>query len=234
MIWTAFFLGFLGSFHCVGMCGPIALAVSSNDRNRYLLNKLAYNAGRTFTYSVLGGIVGLLGFSLAMAGFQQWLSVLLGGLIMLMAFFYRKSEKWLGKMGMFGAINRLKTSLAVYLRRRGLSAFFVTGLLNGLLPCGMVYVALAASLALQSPLQGAAYMMVFGVGTVPILLTLMVSQQIVSGNIRRKMQGLLPYFAVFVGILFIVRGLGLGIHYISPKLAMGAGTQGQTEMTMCD
>lgn len=234
MIWTAFFLGFLGSFHCVGMCGPIALAVSSNDRNRYLLNKLAYNAGRTFTYSVLGGIVGLLGFSLAMAGFQQWLSVLLGGLIMLMAFFYRKSEKWLGKMGMFGAINRLKTSLAVYLRRRGLSAFFVTGLLNGLLPCGMVYVALAASLALQSPLQGAAYMMVFGVGTVPILLTLMVSQQIVSGNIRRKMQGLLPYFAVFVGILFIVRGLGLGIHYISPKLAMGAGTQGQTEMTVCD
>lgn len=234
MIWTAFLLGFLGSFHCVGMCGPIALAVSSNDRNRFLLNKLAYNAGRTFTYSVLGGIVGLLGFSLAMAGFQQWLSVLLGGLIMLMAFFYRKSEKWLGKMGMFGAINRLKTSLAVYLRRRGLSAFFVTGLLNGLLPCGMVYVALAASLALQSPLQGAAYMMVFGVGTVPILLTLMVSQQIVSGNIRRKMQGLLPYFAVFVGILFIVRGLGLGIHYISPKLAMGAGTQGQTEMTMCD
>ena len=162
MIWTAFLLGFLGSFHCVGMCGPIALAVSSNDRNRFLLNKLAYNAGRTFTYSVLGGIVGLLGFSLAMAGFQQWLSVLLGGLIMLMAFFYRKSEKWLGKMGMFGAINRLKTSLAVYLRRRGLSAFFVTGLLNGLLPCGMVYVALAASLALQSPLQGAAYMMVLG------------------------------------------------------------------------
>ncbi|MCC5939393.1 MAG: sulfite exporter TauE/SafE family protein [Lunatimonas sp.] len=234
MIWTAFLLGFLGSFHCVGMCGPIALAVSANDRSRYLLNKLAYNVGRTTTYAVLGGVVGLVGFSLSMAGFQQWLSVLLGGLIILMAFFYQKSERWLGSVGMFGGINKLKSSLAAYLRKRGLSAFFVTGLLNGLLPCGMVYVALAASLALQSPLQGAVYMMVFGIGTVPILLALMMSQRVLSVNIRKKMYGLLPYFAMFVGILFIVRGLGLGIHYISPKLAMGTGSQGQTEMTLCE
>jgi len=234
MIWTAFLLGFLGSFHCVGMCGPIALAVSANDRSRYLLNKLAYNVGRTTTYAVLGGVVGLVGFSLSMAGFQQWLSVLLGGLIILMAFFYQKSERWLGSVGMFGGINKLKSSLAAYLRKRGLSAFFVTGLLNGLLPCGMVYVALAASLALQSPLQGAVYMTVFGIGTVPILLALMMSQRVLSVNIRKKMYGLLPYFAMFVGILFIVRGLGLGIHYISPKLAMGTGSQGQTEMTLCE
>ncbi|WP_209331592.1 sulfite exporter TauE/SafE family protein [Lunatimonas salinarum] len=234
MVWTAFLLGFLGSFHCVGMCGPIALAVSANDRSRFLLNKLAYNAGRAITYSFMGGVVGLVGFTLGLAGFQQWLSVLLGGLIILMAFFYRKSERWLGKVGMFGTINKLKTSLGIYLKKRGLSAFFITGLLNGLLPCGMVYVALAASLALQSPLLGAAYMMVFGIGTVPLLLVLMLSQGVISGNVRERMYGLLPYFAVFVGILFIVRGLGLGIHYVSPILDMAGAKQDQTEMTLCE
>lgn len=233
MIWTALMLGFFGSFHCVGMCGPIALALSARDQQRYLVNKLAYNLGRTMTYAALGALVGLLGFTLGLAGFQQWLSVLLGAMIIFMAFFYKRAERILGNMGLFGLISKLKHRLGLQLKQSGLPAFFVSGLLNGLLPCGMVYVALTASLALQSPFYGAAYMFVFGIGTIPLLLGLMVSQHFISIRVKQRMHNLLPYLAVFVGLLFIVRGLGLGIHTLSPKSA-NAATQPVTEMTMCD
>lgn len=86
MIWTAFIWGLLGSFHCVGMCGPIALALAGKDRNKYLFNKLLYNSGRAITYSLLGGLVGMLGFSLSLAGVQQWVSIVLGLSIIALAF----------------------------------------------------------------------------------------------------------------------------------------------------
>jgi sulfite exporter TauE/SafE len=233
MIWTALLLGFFGSFHCVGMCGPIALALSARDQQRYLVNKLAYNLGRAMTYASLGTLVGLLGFSLGLAGLQQWLSVLLGIVIVFMAFFYKRSERILGNAGWFGLVNKLKQHLGFQLRKRGFPAFLLSGMLNGLLPCGMVYVALAASLALQSPLQGAVYMFVFGVGTMPVIVALMVSQGLVSGQVKERMHSLLPYLAVFIGLLFIVRGLGLGIHVLSPQLT-NASTQSVTEITMCE
>ncbi|EON77223.1 Heavy-metal-associated domain protein [Lunatimonas lonarensis] len=233
MIWTALLLGFFGSFHCVGMCGPIALALSARDQQRYLVNKLAYNLGRAMTYASLGTLVGLLGFSLGLAGLQQWLSVFLGIVIVFMAFFYKRSERILGNAGWFGLVNKLKQHLGFQLRKRGFPAFFLSGMLNGLLPCGMVYVALAASLALQSPLQGAVYMFVFGVGTMPVIVVLMVSQGLVSGQVKKRMHSLLPYMAVFIGLLFIVRGLGLGIHVLSPQLT-NASTQSVTEITMCE
>ena len=218
MIWTAFLLGFLGSFHCLGMCGPIALAVSAKDNSRFLRNKIIYNLGRTVTYSILGALIGLVGFSLALAGIQQWISIAMGALILLMAFFYKSSERLITQSGLYGGVNKLKSSLGYFLKKGGTPAFFASGLLNGLLPCGMVYIALIASLALQSPLEGAMYMFFFGLGTTPMLVMVMISGKILSLSIRTKLTNALPYFAMFIGILFIVRGLGLGINYISPKL----------------
>lgn len=233
MLWTAFLLGFLGSFHCLGMCGPIAMAISSKDSSAFLRNKLLYNLGRTFTYSLLGGLVGFLGFTLALAGVQQWLSLTMGALIVLLSFFYKKSEKLIAGSGFFGAVFRLKSSLGKYIKRGGSSAFVVTGLLNGLLPCGMVYLALVASMALQSPLQGALYMSFFGLGTIPMLMVVMLSGKLVSINWRNKFTKTMPYFAMFIGILFIIRGLGLGIHYVSPKLQVFDYGDEKIEMTMC-
>ncbi|AFL86248.1 hypothetical protein Belba_3765 [Belliella baltica DSM 15883] len=234
MIWTAFLLGFLGSFHCLGMCGPIALAVSAKDNAPFLRNKIIYNLGRTLTYSILGAIIGMIGFSLALAGIQQWISIGMGALILLMAFFYKRAERVITQSGLFGAIYKLKFSLGYFLKKGGSTAFFASGLLNGLLPCGMVYIALIASLALQNPLNGAIYMFFFGIGTIPMLIAVMVSGKILSIKIRTKLTNALPYLAMFIGILFIVRGLGLGIHYISPKLHIfDYGTE-QIEITMCE
>ena len=117
MIWTAFLLGFLGSFHCLGMCGPIALAVSAKDNSRFLRNKIIYNLGRTVTYSILGALIGLIGFSLALAGIQQWISIGMGALILLMAFFYKSSERFITQSGLYGGVNKLKSSLGYFLKK---------------------------------------------------------------------------------------------------------------------
>jgi uncharacterized protein len=233
MIWTGLVLGFLGSFHCLGMCGPIALAVSARDSSPFLQNKIIYNIGRTLTYSFLGSLIGMIGYSLALAGIQQWISILLGGIILVMAFFHKKSEKYIAGSGLFGIISRLKSSLSYFLKKGGSTAFFASGLLNGLLPCGMVYIALVASMALQNPLQGALYMFSFGVGTIPMLVAVMVSGKLMPLTLRKRLLQALPYFAMFIGILFIVRGLGIGIHG-SPQLhAFGFGEQ-PTAMTTCE
>jgi uncharacterized protein len=233
MIWTAFLLGFLGSFHCLGMCGPIALAVSAKDSSPFLKNKIIYNLGRTLTYTFLGALIGVVGFSLALAGIQQWISILMGAVILLMAFFYKRSERLITQSGFFGRVNQLKSKLGKYLKRGGSTAFFTSGLLNGLLPCGMVYIALIASLALQSPIEGAMYMFFFGIGTIPMLMVIMLSGKLISLRWRTRFTKALPYFAMFIGILFIVRGLGLGIHYISPKLQVFDYGAEQVEITMC-
>lgn len=218
MLWTAFIWGFLGSFHCIGMCGPIALALAGKDKNKFLVNKLLYNAGRTLTYSLLGGLVGLLGFSLALAGFQQWLSILTGGILLVMAFSYRKSEKWVSNSFLSTALASLKYRLGRAIKPGGGQAFALSGLLNGFLPCGMVYMALMASLGMQGPIQGMAYMFFFGLGTFPVMILLMISGNAFSNSFRVRANRLLPYFALVVGALFIIRGMGWGIPYLSPEL----------------
>ena len=183
-------MGFLGSFHCLGMCGPIALAFSSRDNSRFLTNRVFYNLGRTVTYTLLGLLSGL-------------------------------------AKGVKGMLSR-------YLKMGGKTAFFAGGMINGLLPCGMVYIALLASLALQDPWAGGVYMFAFGVGTIPLMLALMLSGRLFSLNLRQKFLRSLPYLAVVIGMMFILRGSGLGSHYVSPQLQHFVyGTQ-PTEMTMCE
>lgn len=219
----------------MGMCGPIALAISSQDNSRFLTNKVIYNLGRTVTYSFLGLLVGAVGLSLQLAGLQQWFSILTGGLIILMAFFYKRSERWVsGATGFSNLAGKVKKGLGKYLKMGGRKAFFAGGLINGLLPCGMVYIALLASLALQDPLKGGIYMMAFGLGTVPLMLVLMLSGKLFSMDVRKKFLRAMPYFAMFIGVLFILRGSGLGIHYVSPQLQHFVYGAQASEMTMCE
>ncbi len=230
ILWSALVFGLLGSFHCVGMCGPIALAISA--KKSLIRQKLFYNLGRTTTYAFLGLIIGFLGFSLALAGIQQWLSIIIGGMMVLMAIYYKKSERIIAASGWFGAVARLKSNLGSWVKKGGSKAFFISGLLNGLLPCGMVYLALVASMGTQHPISGALYMGVFGLGTIPALLLIMLSPNLLTKTANLRLNRALPYVAMFIGLLFIVRGLGLGIHYISPTLEFISGS-GEVDMTLC-
>ncbi|GAB3663037.1 sulfite exporter TauE/SafE family protein [Echinicola sediminis] len=234
MVWTAFLLGFLGSFHCLGMCGPIALAISASDAKQVLIRKLWYNLGRMLTYGTLGLMVGALGMGFQLAGWQQGISIGLGILIILFALWYKKGERALSKGGFYHFISKIKGALSFWLKQGGTKAFFMTGLINGLLPCGMVYIALLASMAFSNPWEGALYMLAFGAGTVPLLLALMLTGKLFTPAWRQKMFRMMPYLAVFIGVLFVVRGLGLGIHFISPELHVFDPVSGvPAEITIC-
>ncbi|MEP0710388.1 sulfite exporter TauE/SafE family protein [Algoriphagus sp.] len=232
MIWTAFLLGFLGSFHCVGMCGPIALAVGSRGNRAYFFHKMLYNLGRSVTYALLGLIVGSIGFSLSLAGVQQGFSIAMGVIILIFALMYKRADQFLAIPALSGVVIWVKRQLSRFLKAGGSFAFFGTGLANGLLPCGMVYMALVAALGLQSPLMGATYMFFFGIGTIPLLLTLMYSGSLISIPIRQKFQKAIPYLGALIGILFIFRGLGLGLFY-SPELVVYDYGKEQVEITVC-
>ncbi|SFU16692.1 hypothetical protein SAMN04489724_4592 [Algoriphagus locisalis] len=233
MLWTAFLLGFLGSFHCVGMCGPIALAVGGKGKSSYFYHKLLYNFGRSTTYALLGLLVGSLGFSLSLAGVQQSFSIAIGLLILLLALSNKKADQFMAIPALSGLVIWVKRQLNHFLKAGGAIAFFATGLANGLLPCGMVYMALVAALGLQSPFLGATYMFFFGIGTIPLLLVLMYSGSLVSVQMRQKFQKAIPYIGVIIGILFVFRGLGVGAFFSPDLQAFDYGSE-QIEITMCE
>ena len=233
MLWTAMVLGFLGSFHCIGMCGPIALAIGGKGSQTFLQNKIIYNLGRSLTYAGLGLLVGSLGFSLSLAGIQQGVSVAMGLLIVLLSLSYKKADQFLTIPALSGAVRWIKSQLSQYLKSGSKLAFFSTGLVNGLLPCGMVYMALVVAMGMQSPVLGAMYMFFFGLGTVPMLLGLMVSGSFLPLVRRQQFQKAIPYVGILIGVLMVFRGLGLGIPGFSPELAVfDYGTQ-KVEITMC-
>lgn len=233
MLWTAMVLGFFGSFHCIGMCGPIALAVGGKGGQNFLFNKIIYNLGRSLTYASLGLLVGSLGFSLSLAGIQQGVSVVMGFLVVLLSVSYKKADQVLSIAALSGVVNWIKNHLFRYIKSGSKLAFFFTGLVNGLLPCGMVYMALVVAMGLQSPFLGAYYMFFFGLGTIPMLLGLMVSGSLLPVFRRQQFQKAIPYLGILIGLLMVFRGLGLGIPGLSPELAVfDYGTQ-QVEITMC-
>jgi hypothetical protein len=218
---TAFTIGLLGSLHCIGMCGPIAFALPMK-RDSYasvISGSFLYNTGRLFTYFIIGCLFGLMGKGFALAGYQQTLSILVGvGMILsilLPALFKNKMHhfpilnSWLGKV---------KSNLGKRLGRTSFMNLWMIGLLNGLLPCGLVYMGVAGSLAMATPFDGGLFMLAFGAGTLPLMMTVAIVGNKISINVRSKVRKALPVFVFFIGCLFILRGLNLGIPYLSPKI----------------
>lgn len=216
--WTAFILGAVGSLHCAGMCGPLALAlpVTGQTASAYLLGRAAYNLGRIGTYAALGALFGGLGHTLALAGWQRWVS-LGAGIAVLAGLFV--SSRYAMNLPIWQWVGWLKSRLAQLLQRRSLAALLLLGTLNGLLPCGLVYVAGAGALAAGSVISGAASMIAFGLGTVPMMLVVSLAGKRLQLALRFKWQKLIPAFAVIMAAMLILRGLSLGIPYLSPALS---------------
>lgn len=216
-LWTAFSLGFIGSAHCAGMCGPLALALPANGNTRvlFLTGRLAYNLGRIVTYVSLGALVGLLGQALAFGGLQRWVSIIAGATILVGLLAKRRFT--LG-LPMPWGVGWLKSALGKLLQRRAISSLFGIGLLNGLLPCGLVYVACAGATASGRMLTSVEYMSAFGLGTLPMMFALGVAGHKLQMALRFRLQRLIPVSLAIVGLLLLVRGLALGIPYLSPKL----------------
>lgn len=219
MILTAFLLGLLGSFHCVGMCGPIAFLLPVNRQNNWIKagQILLYHTARILAYSLLGLLFGLIGKSLNLFGFQQQVSIAVGVLMILVILVPTKTlSKYNLSQPIYKLVSKIKTALGVQLKKRTPKTFFTIGFLNGLLPCGLVYMAIFGAIAAGGVGNGALYMMAFGVGTIPLMTTAIYLGNFLNVQIRQKIRKAIPVFVVIIGILFILRGMGLGIAYISP------------------
>ena len=220
MLYTAFILGLLGSFHCIGMCGPIAFAlpVDRTNKSKMVFQTFLYHLGRLSSYAIIGLVFGILGKGLYLAGFQQRLSILMGVIMIVIVLIPVKLfNKYNFSKPLYKFIGYVKSKLGFYLKRRTNSTFLSIGFFNGFLPCGLVYMALIGAIATSDAVNGILYMFIFGLGTVPMMSVAVLAGNFLKVSVRNKIQKVIPVFVVIIGLLFILRGLGLGIPYISPS-----------------
>jgi hypothetical protein len=201
------------------MCGPIAmmLPVEHNNPTKKATQIITYHIGRMTAYGTIGLLFGLLGKGLYMAGIQQQLSIFIGVLIIFIILVPEKVfVQYSFSKPVYKIIAKLKQRLGSQFKNKSYQSLFTIGLLNGFLPCGMVYVALFGAIAMQSASLGVLYMILFGLGTIPLMSMIVYVQSYFTITFRNKIQKIIPYIAIFIGILFVLRGMGLGIPYVSP------------------
>lgn len=212
-VWSALAIGFFGSFHCIGMCGPIALALpGKNDMPIQLIwGRLLYNVGRVITYSLLGLLFGLVGRTISIAGLQQSLSIFLGIAIVAGALFqFKSTEQWKEKTGLNTFYKKVDQQIRKQFQKKGMNTLLIIGLLNGLLPCGFVYVGLAGAVTTGSILQSGLFMMLFGLGTLPAMMIMALAPSFFTLKWRQRINNWIPYLATAFGIYLIIRGIVIG------------------------
>ena len=222
VILAAITMGMIGSFHCIGMCGPIAFALPLNNDSSLakFFGSLLYNLGRITTYSSIGFLCGLAGKGLSIIGFQQGLSVLLGTFILIMMLLAKAGTVKINVPTVFstaGAV--IRNSVGKLFLKKNFGALYLIGLLNGLLPCGLIYMAVAGALATADPIKSALFMAAFGAGTLPVMWAVSFFGNFINIEARKKIRNLYPYIMVVMACVLILRGMGLGAGMISPAAA---------------
>lgn len=221
----AFFTGLFGSLHCVAMCGPLVMALPVSQRSAWsaLLQKLLYQAGRILTYVSIGLFFGWIGQSFNLFGWQQAISIATGIILLIIAFTHFTKRRIVG-------IERLQLKLVGPLSShmgkllaKPYGGFFA-GMLNGILPCGMVYLALAGAVNAGSMMAGAGFMFFFGLGTTPLMLTAAVAGMFLRRWARLRFSKILPYLTLIMAIWFLLRGAELAIPYLSPAIEVNNST----------
>ncbi len=218
MFLSAIIFGLLGSFHCIGMCGPIAfmLPIDRKNKTKGFFQILSYHLGRLFSYSLIGLLFGFLGKGFYFFGFQQQLSIIVGVSMILVVLFPVFFAKVNFSKSITKVISKVKNALGKELKKKRNDTFFTIGFLNGFLPCGLVYMAVFGALATTNAFSGSLYMFIFGLGTIPLMTAVVYLGNFTKGSLRKNIQKMIPIVVVIIGVLFILRGLGLGIPYISP------------------
>jgi len=220
MLYSALIFGLLGSFHCVGMCGPIAflLPLDRKDKTKSTLQLLSYHLGRITMYGFLGLLFGIVGKSLNLFGFQQQLSIGIGVLMILTISIPKKLfNRYNFSKPIYRLVSKVKHKMGNELKKKDPGTFFTIGYLNALLPCGLVYMAIFGAMATGETWEGSLYMIIFGLGTIPLMTTAIHLGNFLTKTAKQRVLKAIPIFVIIVGLLFILRGLGLGIPYLSPS-----------------
>jgi len=218
---AGFTLGIVSSWHCAGMCGPLALALPVHHlpAAKKFTSLLFYQSGRVITYSVLGLVFGLAGSRFYIAGMQQWFSISIGIAILLFAILYYYGKKTIH----FSFLNRFhffiqKTISSLLRSAKNPAGYLLLGMANGLLPCGLVYLAVAGALAFGNAFHSMFFMIAFGAGTIPAMMIAAYAGHLMNYSVRQTMKKAVPVFITAMAIILILRGLNLGIPFISPDL----------------
>lgn len=225
-IFIPLILGFIGSLHCLGMCGPIALALPVQNRSMLgiSVSALLYNGGRVISYSLLGLIAGLAGSVFFFVGAGQYLAIAAGVVIVITALLPFAGKNIIPVIPFLGKLHKyLVQNVKPYFLKKNYSSLFITGLVNGFLPCGLLYSALIGAVATGSVVKAMSFMALFGLATLPAMFILILVKSKVAGMFRNKLMRFVPVAVMVVGILIMLRGLNLGIPYVSPKFNAEAG-----------
>lgn len=234
MLFSAFLLGIGGSLHCLGMCGPIVLSLHfpGSSVAGKIGSSFAYHLGRILTYSLMGAILGALSSVFSLWGYQQIFTITIGVLMLLFLVFPKIAPHFSPLQKFYQhVIHPIRKRFSHLLAPKTYSATFLMGLINGFLPCGLVSIALAGALASGTALLGAIFMALFGFGTSPLLWVLSFSQQLIPQTLRQNIQKFAPVMVGVLAFLLILRGLDLGIPFVSPHLS--AGADGEIHSSCC-
>jgi hypothetical protein len=220
LITSAFVMGLAGSLHCVGMCGPLALSlpVSHSNSLSRISGGLIYNIGRILSYTIMGLAFGSAGSLIIAAKWQSSLSIVLGTIILVFLFVPKKYIHFTGTAALTKPFMILRQQLGKLFHSRKLSSLFFIGVLNGFLPCGLVYLALSSSVIAASPLNGALFMLSFGTGTLPMMFSTVLMGNYLNQSVRQKLQKAVPVLLFVMAALLILRGMNLGIPFVSPGI----------------
>jgi uncharacterized protein len=232
VILSALSLGFLGSFHCIGMCGPIALALPqhAHSKSANVVKHILYNVGRVITYTLFGLAFGFIGNSLFIGSMQQNISIVLGATMLCIVLFPKLLPSKFRSFSLF-QLPLFRKLFSRTMQMQSYSAYVFLGILNGLLPCGFVYIALSAALIYMDPFTSALFMSMFGLGTIPAMLSMSLMSGFFNIKYRNYIKKSVPIITIFVGLLLIFRGLNLGIPYLSPKIS---NTNSSTQVECCE
>lgn len=221
---TGLGFGFAGSLHCVGMCGPLALSLPYNKQTGpgKLSGIMLYNAGRISSYAALGGVTGIIGSQLSTFGLQQVFSIAVGSFLLI--FYTLSLRKKKPNSNHTYLYRKLQQVIISNMQRPTASGMVITGAANGLLPCGTVYLAIAAATAAGTVGGAMLFMLAFGAGTIPLMAGISLTGLFIRPGFRQAARKITPYVALVMAALLIIRGLNLNISFLSPHLAAGAKT----------
>jgi hypothetical protein len=212
LLWTAFTMGLVGSLHCIGMCGPIAVMIGGQS-NQFVVSKVfIYNFGRIITYTLMGALVGIVGQGLHMADLQKGVSIFIGISLLLMAVTSFNFESHLVEIPLVNKLFfKIKSGLGMLLKKNSLQSYFGVGLLNGLLPCGLVYMGIVGALSTGDVPSAMLYMFLFGLGTLPVMALSTFAGKLANLRVRNMVRRIYPVFLLLFGVLFLMRGLNFDL-----------------------
>ena len=219
----AFVLGITGSLHCIGMCGPIALTIPISTTSIFskIVGAFIYNLGRVITYTFLGLIFGIIGKTFSLFGLQQALSIVVGVLILVWIFKLKLLQNVFSKINFIDTLlHTLRSKISKLFSTHSNTSLLYIGVLNGLLPCGLVYLAIAGAVTSANIFNSMFFMAAFGLGTLPLMLAVTILGSQIKFSFRNKLKAIYPYLMGLMACILILRGLGLGVPFLSPKLIM--------------